>query len=497
MLLQFQKEEMAYLHTCLRQNMTQEQTLEVRLSDGMPDIGTVLSTRGQVLIRGKEWDHDRLSVNGGTMVWVQYLPEGEDTPKTVEGWLPFQMHWSLPQTQQEGVMLTQVLLKSAEARSVNARKLMLKTNVTVLLQALAPQKIEVFKPSETPTDVQIRMDKYPVLLPMEANEKAFQIEESFPASWAGESARILATYLQPQVTEHKIIGDKIVFRGRALLSVLYTTDDNIRQTRDFELPFSQYAELNGDYSENVQVVFWPGVTALETQFEQNTLQVKAGIVCQYCIRHRQLLCVAQDAYSPLRKITVQTQELELPAIAEMKIQSIHAECDVPEQASRLLDVQTLPQTVTQQEDGDVKRLRVPVTMQAHYYDEEHTLRTCSCKWEDNFEFPVDAECTLDPQLWVSGVGQGMIMQGNIRLQSELTLNVDTLMNMHLTMLTGLELGEAEEADQNRPSVILCKAGERTLWEIAKMTGSTVNDIMQVNQLQTEPDPEQVLLIPVK
>ena len=34
-------------------------------------------------------------------------------------------------------------------------------------------------------------------------------------------------------------------------------------------------------------------------------------------------------------------------------------------------------------------------------------------------------------------------------------------------------------------------------EIAKMTGSTVNDIMQVNQLQTEPDPEQVLLIPVK
>ena len=54
--LQFEKKLIPCLRTVMRQVQTQEQTQEeVRLPEGMPDIGRVLSSWGQVLIRGKEW----------------------------------------------------------------------------------------------------------------------------------------------------------------------------------------------------------------------------------------------------------------------------------------------------------------------------------------------------------------------------------------------------------------------------------------------------------
>ena len=79
---------------CLKQISCQlkdlELTQEVKLSEGMPDVGNILGAWGQVLIRGKEWRSNSVVVNGGVMCWAMYLPEEEKQPQMVEGWIPFQ-----------------------------------------------------------------------------------------------------------------------------------------------------------------------------------------------------------------------------------------------------------------------------------------------------------------------------------------------------------------------------------------------------------------------
>jgi hypothetical protein len=64
------------------------------------------------------------------------------------------------------------------------------------------------------------------------------------------------------------------------------------------------------------------------------------------------------------------------------------------------------------------------------------------------------------------------------------------------MITGLELGELQQPDPRRPSLILKRTGGKSLWELAKQNGSTVTAIERANNLQTEPEAEQMLLIPV-
>ena len=64
------------------------------------------------------------------------------------------------------------------------------------------------------------------------------------------------------------------------------------------------------------------------------------------------------------------------------------------------------------------------------------------------------------------------------------------------MVTELEWGPEDQPNQQRPSLILRRAGGESLWDIAKKSGSTVAAIRSANKLQEEPKPGQMLLIPV-
>ena len=87
----FQKAEFPCLTAAVNEVQNSEQTQELRLPDGMPDVGKVLCAWGQTILRGKEWRSDSLTVSGGMLIWVLYTPEDGSECRIVDGWLPFQL----------------------------------------------------------------------------------------------------------------------------------------------------------------------------------------------------------------------------------------------------------------------------------------------------------------------------------------------------------------------------------------------------------------------
>ena len=53
--LQFQKQEDSCLRPVMSGTKQTELTQELRLSDGLPDVGRILGTWGQPVIRSKQW----------------------------------------------------------------------------------------------------------------------------------------------------------------------------------------------------------------------------------------------------------------------------------------------------------------------------------------------------------------------------------------------------------------------------------------------------------
>lgn len=491
----FDKKTCPCLNKLVHRLQEQEQTQEVRLPEAMPDIGRVLGCWGQVLIRGKEWRGGSMSVSGGVMAWALYAPEDGSAPRSMETWIPFQIKWDLPDTQRDGTICVVPSLKGIDARSTSARKLMIRANVSLMGQAMEPVEPEVCCPGQIPEDVQLLTKSYPVELPVESGEKLFQLEEELNLPQNAE--KILRCQLTPEVTEQKVMAGRVVFRGKALLQLMYSDPEGSIHTYEQELPFSQYTELDRDHGANATAWIAVILTGLETEKpEEQKLSVKASMAAQYVIYDRRMLEVTQDAYSPLRSVQLQTQELILPVRLDSQHRQLQMKQSVPLQGGRILDVCCCAEQPNCHQNDDMAELAVPGQFQVLYMDEEGNMQSMTARAEAVWELSSDADNRIDGCTYADPQPQAAFTADTLELTASPSVDIDVFSRQGITMVTGLALGEVTQPDPGRPALILRRAGDGGLWQIAKDCGSTVDAICKANQLTGEPESGKMLLIPV-
>ncbi len=496
--LQFAVEKIPCLQLIKGEVQTQEQTQELRLPEGMPDVGRVMACWGQVVVRGKEWRGDSVGVNCGVTVSVLYAPEDGSRAQSAEAWIPMNFKWDIPETGDDGRILCWPLLKGADARVLSGRKLMLRVTVGVLAQVYGPCRVESYTPSELPGDIQLQKKTYPICLTRELGEKAFMLDEDLtlpPSAPAVE--KIIRCSLQPEVAEKKVLGDKAVFRGTGLLHMLYRTEEGAFHSWDFEIPFSQYTELEQDYGDDAQVEIMPVVTSVELENgEEGRLRLKAGLAGQYLLYDTQELSVVEDAYSPERQVTVKTEAVMLPAVLDRQSQRIRAEQTAPFGSSRVADVAFYPANCRKQRSGDTVEVELPAVFSVLYYDTEGALQTGTAHWQGDMSLGLSENAQMETLCGPMGKPQASAGEDSTVLRSDVWLDTVSFMDEKMPMVSGLTVGDATQKDPARPSLILRRAGKRSLWDLAKENGSTVEAIKKANDLQGEPDPDTMLLIPV-
>lgn len=496
--LQFHKQIYPCLQRIKREVQNQEQTQEVRLGDGMPDIGRVLGAWGQVLLRGKEWRSGGMGISGGVMAWVLYAPEDGGQVQCVETWIPFQMKWDFPDTERDGIISAICRLRSVDARSTSARKMIVRVCVGVLGEALMPGEMARYTPDELPEDVQLLKKNYPLYLPKEAGEKPFVIEEelTLPGSFA-PMIKLMRYELHTELIDRKVIGSKVVFRGAGILHILYQAEDGGLFSWDFELPFSQYSELDNDFEQDAQSRVWISVTGLELdKDEDGKLNLKASLTAQYMICDRTVIEVVEDAYSPHRSVTARVEAQQVPSILEETVQTIHAEQAVEADGNRVADVAFYPDHPRLLRSDQGVEAEFPAQFQMIYYDKDGVLQSTAPRWEGSWSLSAGENTTMEVVCGAAGKPQAAFSGGRAELRGEILMHAAASAQQGIPMITGLELGELTQADPNRPSLILCRAGNDQLWNIAKRTGSTVEAIREANHLTDEPSPRQMLLIPI-
>lgn len=490
--LEFSKTSLPWARKILEQVKEQEQTLELRLPDGMPDVRKVLGCWGQVLIRGKEWEKDSVGVNAGVMVWALYLGEEGDGPQCAEAWIPFQTRFEIPQSQRDGAIQVNASLRMADARTLSSRKLMLRACVSVGVCAYVPGEQLLWEPENVPEDVRLLTNTYPMKLPAEAGEKLFSMDEelTLPDS-APRPEKLLYYTLRPQVEDQNILAGRIVFRGSACLHVLYQDGAGKLAVWDAEIPFSQYHDLEREY-EDGQAWISPVVTSLELEREDGRLRLKAGLAGQYVIYFRPMVRLVEDAYSPCRQVRTETEEVQLPAVLDETEGVFHAEQTLPENAVAVVDTVFYPEQPAADREQDGLRVRMGGRFSVLYYDEDGELNSDQRKWEAREAYPASGDCGVSLCAQLREAPQS----GGGRVSAELGLRMRFCSRQTLHGVCGLNMTEAAEPDPNRPSLILRRPGKQSLWELAKNCGSTVDAIRDANGLEADPVPDRLLLIPI-
>ena len=463
-----------------------EQTQEVRLPEDMPDIGSIVCAWGQCVLRGKEWHSDKIGVTGGVMAWVMYIPADGSEPRCVEAWLPMQGKWSMPETKMEGSIRTKWLLGGVDGRMLSARKMLVRANAQVLAEAMAPSQAEVFTPTELPEDVQLLKKTYLMQLPKEAGEKTFFVEEELQVA---DMEKPVSVSVTPVVKEQPVVGGKAVFRGDAKVHLVYKGMDGMLHSADRELPFSQFSDLDRDYDKEATLCVMPAVSNMEMEETEGRVNLKASLVMQYLVYDREQVDVYEDAYSNLRQLDSCKQAVQLPMELDRMHQRLEIGVELPT-AAQTVDVIVYPRHCAVHRAGQLHELENCGSMQIVYYDESGRL--CANVERYNAIWEVPGDCQVLGMLKDVEIPQ----TDNQMARSALELEAIATSERDMEMISGMELGELVRPDPARPSLILRRAGEKNLWQIAKESGSTMDAIAKANALEGEPQADRMLLIPV-
>jgi len=492
----FERKQISCMNTILQQVQHGEQTLEIRLPEGMPDVGQVLMAWGQPIARSKEWREESLHFSGGMMVWVLYLPEDGSEERCIEGWIPFQMRWELPENTRQGIMRMRCLPRFVDGRSTSPRKILVRAGMSVLAEAFVPMKLETVVPGKLPEDVALLENTYPLRMIREAGEKSFRMEEelSLPES-APAVDKLISWRMEPRIMDKKVLGDKAVFRGSGNLRVLYRSPEGQVHSWDFELPFSQYTDLQGEYGNEARMDIAMLPTAMELESGDGRLNLKSGMAAQYRITEPQSITLAEDAYSPIRELEINLEDLTPPVILENRQENLYGEQTIPAAANVTADVQFLPDFPRQSQTENGVQLEYPGQFQVLYYGEDGRLHGSTARWEGRQTIPAGQSSRI-LAVPTGGSAQAIAGNGQIQVKAEVPVELTATAEQSIPMVTGVELGQQKQPDPGRPSLILRKAGENSLWDIAKSSGSTMDAIRRANSLTGEPAPDQMLLIPV-
>lgn len=495
--LQFGSKQLDCLTKVLQEVQTSEQTQELKLSDGMPDVGNVISAWGQPIMRGKEWHSSEITFSGGMMVWVLYASDGDHQPQILNTWIPFQMRWNLPAGTPDGQIRISCLPRFVDARSVSPRKIMLRCAMAVLAEAYVPDTVTVFVPNSDTGEMELLRSSYPIRLPKQAGEKAFALDEelSLPES-APRPERIVYCSLEPRLQENRVLSDKLVFRGAGRLHMVYCSDGGQLHGWDFEVPFSQLAELGTAFGTDAQGDIRLTVTGLEPELQEDgRLRLKCGLAGQYLIFDREMVEVVEDAYSNDWDLELSQTELTVPVILENTKQNLYCNQTLQTDANLAADVRFVPDFPMQRRGEQGVEWTYPGTFQVLYYGEDGQLHGTSVRWEEQETLPAhgDADFLMYPQIPEATADVG---SGNIQLKAELPVERMAYGQQSIPMVTDIRPGQEKRKDPGRPSVILERSGEKSLWELAKRNGSTVGAIREANHLEADPPVGQMLLIPV-
>lgn len=494
--MQFDKATYKSLHKVLSRTLDQELTQEIRLPESLPDIGRVLGCWGQVTVRSKEWYTGSVGVTGGVMAWVLYVPEDDSEAKSVEAWLPFQTQWDIPESQRDGTVCVIPFIKSIDARSVSARKMMLRANVSVQGKAFEPKETMICQAKQLPDDIQMLNQTYQLEIPVEAGEKSLQLEETLLQSSDLQNAEKVCYYdLKPQITETRILGDKLLFRGKANFHMVYIGEDHGCKSFDQELSFSQYAHLDNEHTANPNAWTCPIVTSVELDFTSEQPMIKAGVSVQYIIYERTTMEIVEDAYSTVYNIESDKQTVQVYSKLDTLDKSLELTQNFSANVKDIVDVVCYPGHPENIQNGEMTEVVESVLMQVLYSDTEGNLQGTVVSGKQSWEFASDPHNQTDVEVVCITKPQFTYNGENVVVTVSAQLQADVCSDNNLPMISAIEIKEPKELDPTRPSLILRKLGSCRVWDIAKQYGAKVSDIQSVNNLDN-PDANQVLLIPI-
>ena len=474
--------------------------------DVKPDILSIVSTNGNICMYKKEIQEGKVKIEGSINIYVIYIADDETgSMRALNTSIDFSKTIDMKEIKTSMQLDERSEITNIECKILNGRKINLKANMQIMLTAYSNENVEYIDKIENEKDLQLLNKKITINSLVGSGTTKVYAKDTISIDNVDNLSEIMKVNISLENKENKISYNKILTKADASFKIMYLTDDGRINLATASIPVMGFIDMQNVAEDNFCDVSYElkNIVVQPNNVEEHSVHVEAEIEIFCFVYQKQEINMIQDLYSrsaelqyTQKRIRIMSEKQETSEIFNLRKQEKIEEI----RQNKIFDVEAKPTIISSQvEDGKIMyQGKINLTF---IYAVENTTRINVKNIIEPFEFAVTlanitTKSKIETNIEISKKDFVVMSDSNIDIKIDMNFKLNVMKESEINIIEDIK--ECENRNKKTYSIVIyyTKIGD-TLWNIAKRFGSTIEEIVKINNIEN-PDlimPGEQLFIP--
>lgn len=458
--------------------------------DSKPDILSTICTSGVVCIYKKDILDEKIRIDGSINTYITYLADDEkDKIRGINTSLDFSEILNIPGCKEGMNERIKTKLKTIECKVINGRKIGIKATLEVESEIYSNDEVEIINEIKDVENIEVLNQELNVNSLVGLGETKIYAKDTITINSEDNIGEILKNDVCICDKDIKISYNKILTKAEALIKIMYLTEDNRINSVTTKIPVVGFIDIPNVNEQNICDINYEikNIIIKLNSAEEHSIYVELEVGVKAFVYEEKQINLIQDLYSPCENLEFDTRRITTIANKKSKkdIKQIREKVMLENSGNdEILDVQINP--AIEKENKLNNKIIYEGTIYLNFIMKNSNMQINTRNAQMPFEYVMEdvTDSNVDMEIEVANsdffVQDGGVINSNI----DLLINQNLYNSVNLNIMNEIKSNGPRDLEDYSVIIYIVQKGD-TLWNIAKKFGSTVDDIVKVNNIENE------------
>ena len=470
---------------------------DVIVPDIKPDILNAIQTTGNVCVYKKEVVEGKVRIDGDVKLYVMYLADdAESAIRSLNSSIDFtqviDFEGCLPQMSIDD----EISIRNIECNVLNGRKVNIKATLELNLKVYSNESIELINKVNNLEDIQTLKSEIEIDALVGEGITKTSAKDTIAIDVEDKLVEVLSAECNVINKDTKISYNKVLAKAELDVKLIYLTQENNIRVKQTKIPLMGFIDITDVSETNICDLKYKLKNFLvkANTNADNSIYVEAEYELYCRAYEKQRIETIQDMYCPSINLEFKSKQVTTMANKNRITETcnVSEKFNIPElDSNQLYNAQVRPRIVSKNVSNS--RITYEGELEITFLFSGSNVSGIDTKqYTVPFNFNIIAdniEKNTDIETQIEITNQDIVIraQGDIEIKAELLFNISTSNNTKINIIEQMQTSPIESEECHSMVIHFVKEGD-TLWKIAKMHKSTIEDIARVNNIE---DPNKI------
>lgn len=488
-----------------------EQAIDIdfTLPDYCPDISKIFKCQAVPRVSSKGLNGKNINIDGTVLLTIIYS-DRDGNLCSYEYQYPFSKNLEITEEFSGVNLACYTKTEYINCRAITGRKVDIHGAVGIIIKIFKRKSEEIISDIDD-SNIELYRGVAPATVPMGYAEKYLLVEEELILSESQPNVRnILRTDAKSCIRETKIVNDKAVVKGEMTVCILYCAE-GISCPQNFKttIPFSQIIDVDGlndscSCETKSEIAFFEVKPRVSSTGEIKTFALTAKLLLTTSAWCSNEIAVVLDAFSRKYQADIKKNKMCFEKILFNISETYHCKkgIELENSIDSIIDLWCNINSVSVRFENENIIILGVISASIIASDQKENLCYFEKTIDFEYKYPLpqySGILSCKPEIEIISCSYTLLSPENIEIRADISVNAAIYEKNEMSLISDFCVDKNKLNCSNKKGAMIIyftSEGDR-VWDIARIYNSAVQDIMKINNLESETLPEgKMLLIPM-